>query len=419
MKYWRVPFLIITLLLCVLLTGCYEPLVLSGITVSDISQNAAVITWQTDKAGDSLVEYGLTAEYGLASSEAAMFTDHRIILIGLAANTTYHFRVSSSDELGVVVESGDYAFTTLDIIQPDVENGDYLVHSFVWFYDGSEWVWDIQIPEQLYAEYTNKPRPPTEDYSVYVTDPLDDHLLDSLAEEINSTVRDEGFDEYEKVNFAIAFVQSLPYTSDWVTTPYDEYPRYPVETLVDGGGDCEDTSILMAAILDSMGYDVVLINPPGHLAVGVLGGGGISGSYYVHDGKKYYYVETTGEGWEIGEIPDEYQDESVYIYDIVPIPILTHDWSATTRLGRVNLEVKVENLGTAGAEDVYVLAGFDAGDGMLWNPVESELFDLEPGSATTIGLVLEEPSDKHTRLIVQIVDDGYAVDDSYSDWIDT
>jgi|GEM_PF-1230107 len=54
-----------------------------------------------------------------------------------------------------------------------------------------------------------------------------------------------------------------------------------------------------------MGYGVVLIKLPGHVAVGVRGGEGIYGTYYSENGEKYFYLETTSEGWKIGETPDE------------------------------------------------------------------------------------------------------------------
>jgi LEA14-like dessication related protein/predicted transglutaminase-like cysteine proteinase len=305
------------------------------------------------------------------------------------------------------------------VIQRSPEPTGYLSCSFTWQYKGSEWDWDIEVPKALYDYYKERHRPPTEDYSVYVTDPYDDDFISSLVDGLKEAALEQGWSEYQTVNFAVSFVQSLPYTSDWVTTGYDEYPRYPIETLVDNGGDCEDTSILAAAILNSMGYGVVILCPSGHVAVGVLGGEGIYGSYYEHNGGKYFYLETTTEGWEIGEIPDEYKDESVYIYDIVPIPVLSHDWSATSSMWHVTLEVTVSNLGTACAYDVYVLAGFDAGNGMLWNSEESSLFDLGQGYSKTITLTLDEPQGKHTRLVVQVVDDGYAADESYSEWFDT
>jgi queuine/archaeosine tRNA-ribosyltransferase len=83
------------------------------------------------------------------------------------------------------------------------------------------------------------------------------------------------------------------------------------------------------------------------------------------------------------------------------------------------VSVIVRNQGSAAASGVYVYAGFDAGDNLLWNPEKSMQFDLEVGQEVTVTLNLTVPSGKHTRLIVQIVDDGVSVDDSCSEWFDS
>jgi hypothetical protein len=101
------------------------------------------------------------------------------------------------------------------------------------------------------------------------------------------------------------------------------------------------------------------------------------------------------------------------------VPILTHNWQATTEGYYVKLIVTVENWGTATAYDAYIYAGFDAGGDMLWNPKESELFDLPSDYSITATMYLSIPMYKYTRIVVQIVDDGYAVDKSYSEWFDT
>ena len=119
-----------------------------------------------------------------------------------------------------------------------------------------------------------------------------------------------------RVSFVLAFIQSLPYTSDSVTSGHDEYPRFPLETLVDNGGDCEDTAILFATLTLIMGYGTVYINPPEHYAVGILGEEGLPGYYFTYKDKRYYYCETTGDGWAIGDIPSEYQDVKATIYEI-------------------------------------------------------------------------------------------------------
>ena len=102
-----------------------------------------------------------------------------------------------------------------------------------------------------------------------------------------------------------------------------------------------------------------------------------------------------------------------------PVPILTHTWTSTGRGGYADLEVVVSNLGSAAAQGVYIFAGFDAGDNQVWNPQQSQPFDLEVGQEATINLSLVVPSGKHTRLVVQIVADGVAVNDSQSEWFDS
>ena len=133
--------------------------------------------------------------------------------------------------------------------------------------------------------------------------------------------------EERKVNFVLAFVQSLPYTED-VTTGYNEFYKYAIETLFDGGGDCEDTSILFAAILNGLGFEVALIIPPGHLAVGVKGD--FRGAVVSYKNNNYYYCETTGTGWKLGQVPDDYKGKKVEIMPITPArlpPKQVNPWS--------------------------------------------------------------------------------------------
>jgi len=188
------------------------------------------------------------------------------------------------------------------------------------WYSSSEWTWDLPISLGTYFNYHYKERPESwSDWIDMVNDPDDDFYISSMVQHINSAAYSEGFTESQKVDFVIAFVQSLPYTVDSVTTDWNEYPRYPLETLFDRGGDCEDTSILVAALLDRMGYDVclLLLSHANHCAVGISLEG-VSGSYYDHDGKQYYYLETTGEGWEIGDLPSSIIDSRAFIYPVNP-----------------------------------------------------------------------------------------------------
>ena len=247
-----------------------------------------------------------------------------------------------------------------------------------------------------------------------VTHPYDDEYINTIIRKFNLIALEEHLTEEEKINLVISFVQSLPYSYDNVTTPYDEYARYPLETLID-----KDSSILAASLLKSMNYDVILINPPEHMAVGV--NMEIYGSYWEYEGKNYYYIETTCEGWKIGEIPDDYSESSAYLYALNPIPMCVHNWTAQWRgKNQMAVTITVTNLGSAMAENFKIYAAFDAGDDYVWNSEESESFDLNIGKSYTHTLTLDVPNNEHTRLIVHVIDtEGYAVDTTYSEWFDT
>ncbi|UCE37734.1 MAG: S8 family serine peptidase [Thermoplasmata archaeon] len=82
------------------------------------SDSTATIFWNTDELADSKVEYGLTAEYGSMVIDIKMVWVHSITLFGLESDTTYHFRINSSDASLNYNLSEDFNFTTDDT--PDI-----------------------------------------------------------------------------------------------------------------------------------------------------------------------------------------------------------------------------------------------------------------------------------------------------------
>ena len=106
-----------------------------------------------------------------------------------------------------------------------------------------------------------------------------------------------------KVTRLLQFVQALPYNFD-----IDDYPKHPLETLADGGGDCEDTSALYASLVRAVGIPSGVIDVPHHAmaAVNIPDGPG----WYVEIAhKKYTLAETTGD-WPLGDIAKDYQGRS-------------------------------------------------------------------------------------------------------------
>ncbi len=105
-----------------------------------------------------------------------------------------------------------------------------------------------------------------------------------LADKLNETATQLGYNSCDEVNFVLAFVQSIPYKLDNASTAYQDYPRFPVETLVDDVGDCKSHSVLFATLMLILDYGTVFINPPDHLAVGILGNN-LPGTYVTCNNK--------------------------------------------------------------------------------------------------------------------------------------
>ena len=81
---------------------------------SSVTATGATITWTTNEASDTQVEYGTTTALRLVAprSTPAMVTSHSHALSGLTPSTLYHYRVKSKDAAGNLATSADFTFTT-------------------------------------------------------------------------------------------------------------------------------------------------------------------------------------------------------------------------------------------------------------------------------------------------------------------
>ncbi len=171
---------------------------------------------------------------------------------------------------------------------------------FSWSYGGYNWTWTIKIHEDWFDYYKAKnprPEPTSVEYVTY-----NDPFIMDISEKISEAAESNNL----CVScLAASFVHSLSYIDDKYTG-YDEYPKYPVETVMEKNGDCEDTSYLLASITRALNIDTVLILLPGHMAVGVWMNCDNSGTYYKLGDRCYYYIETTNaKDWSVGEMPSD------------------------------------------------------------------------------------------------------------------
>jgi hypothetical protein len=170
---------------------------------------------------------------------------------------------------------------------------------------------NVVVPETLedyYAESSHRLTSSSE-FSKFVTP----YALQPIAERLW-----EIYDEEE--DFANGVLMMMHQISYVETTP----GKYPVETMVDGQGDCDLFSFIAASVIKAGGLDVVLLyyEEQSHMNIGV----NLSSApedvrdsvfYVTHDGTRYYVAECTGgnweDGWRIGECPPDLKEVSAEV----------------------------------------------------------------------------------------------------------
>jgi hypothetical protein len=215
-------------------------------------------------------------------------------------------------------------------------------NTYTWDYEGKQFSWTIEVPQVLvrYEQHqkivkwplwfflaaanpsmtfaslfaTGSPGTMAHELlaNMLVQNKASSEYIGYVAERLNLAAQGQGYDAFHKAEFIAAFVQSIPYKIYLPTNT-----AYPPEVMAHGG-DCINKSVLLAAILDKLGYRVAVFVypfPVMHAAAGV--GFSLeeipsdrldahSGLYgYTYEGVTYYFVETTEPGWRIGELSVE------------------------------------------------------------------------------------------------------------------
>lgn len=204
------------------------------------------------------------------------------------------------------------------------EDGFYQV-KYSWEYKEMEWSFTVGVPEDVYDFYRDRTHR-NDDLMHYVLSEYDRDYIREIVKSFRTGGQEWGFSDLDNVFNVISFVQSLQYVTDETSRGEDDYVRYPLETLVDGVGDCEDVVILATTLLHEMGYSVLIVEFPEHLAMAIRYDGDYRGTYYEYEGGRYYYLEMTNPGWKLGEVPQQYLTEKAKLIPLVDRPMV--------RLGR-------------------------------------------------------------------------------------
>lgn len=163
-----------------------------------------------------------------------------------SADGAYRVTLTATDNQGAK-QSIQRMVTVETFTDPPSELPGVILLNFRWSYNGIRTL-SIDVPESLYQYYRSQSRGvwSADGYSRFVLDPRDDLLMEELG---NALFLNNSYQL--SIENALAFVQkSVRYQLDPAGT---EFPRYPVETLVEGVGDCEDSAILYASIVRTFG----------------------------------------------------------------------------------------------------------------------------------------------------------------------
>ncbi len=148
-----------------------------------------------------------------------------------------------------------------------------------------------------------------EEYAGYVMQgPMEQ--VQQLASWLREQSKCRGYSPWQEVENVVRMVRGLRYWSDAEQPHAVDQPKYPIQTLVDGGGDCEDFSILTASILWSLSHPVALLyletEATAHMAVGYQTDE-LPGCFAVNgpDDQRYVYIEAAPTEAALGELSDE------------------------------------------------------------------------------------------------------------------
>lgn len=135
--------------------------------------------------------------------------------------------------------------------------------------------------------------------------------FDDILKGFDEIFSKENMNNRDKVYFIISFIQNIEYKRPG--GELDILP--PLGTLATRFGDCDTKALLLYIILERTGVDCVMYwsFQYKHAMLGVALNS--SGNYKKHNGKKYYFVETTYPGWNIGDIDPEMDDLSFWYVD--------------------------------------------------------------------------------------------------------
>ena len=204
-----------------------------------------IFVWDSDPFFDESVDINLDDDrdeyiFFINSSTASLSQNHAFTASGVGDHDGYD---------GILEFS--YVFKDLRIMNSP---------QFDWVFDEQAYRLNLDFDYSLYNTFKlyDHSTSSWDDYQRFVT-PNEAYVYD-LATDLQDLAVANGYtSELEIANFILAFVGGIPYQYDIDGMGVTEYPKYPIEMLWEHAGDCEDAASLYISLVESIGYDAILI----------------------------------------------------------------------------------------------------------------------------------------------------------------
>lgn len=153
--------------------------------------------------------------------------------------------------------------------QRSVSGGSYRLR-YGWYGDRYRTL-DVRVDRSTYTSAARKSRGYVSAFDAARSNPTAGRIASALSGFVRADADVPRSVERRRLATAVAFLRSFEYAVDPDTKGSAEYHRDPVETLVDGRGDCKDLTYLLAAILSQppFGYRTAMVFVPEHMLLGV------------------------------------------------------------------------------------------------------------------------------------------------------
>lgn len=149
--------------------------------------------------------------------------------------------------------------------------------------------------------------------------------LDFLVDSIQNISASKGLSTIELAELVVTFVQDIPYRYV-IPSDCDAYETNgtpcvgripygilsPYEFLHTLYGDCDTRAVLIYALLKQLKYNVSIVVSDEYRHAMIAINLPAAGDYLIHQGRRYYFWETTATGWQMGLLPPSYNNKDYW-----------------------------------------------------------------------------------------------------------